>query len=79
MAGGIMRRWALVGSNLILPLAVLIFASGFFPYKPFIAGRNYYDAREISGRPEPIFDRVIFMVVDALRRYAFRMRLSTLC
>lgn len=61
-------RWALVATNLLLPVAILTFASGFFPYKPFIAGRNEFSAVDISLRPAPIFDKIVFMVIDALRR-----------
>ena len=66
--GGFHRRLVLVGGNFALPLAVLCFASGFFPYKPFIAGRNEFSDVDYAQRPEPVFDRVVLMVVDALRR-----------
>lgn len=64
---------ALLISNLLLPIAVLIFASGFFPYKPFLPGLATFKDVQEHGReqdiaqPEPVFDRVVFMVVDALR------------
>ncbi|EFR03310.1 GPI ethanolamine phosphate transferase 2 [Nannizzia gypsea CBS 118893] len=51
----------------LFPLALLLFASGFFPYKPFIPGLATFEEVENGSRPSPIFDRVIFMVVDALR------------
>ncbi|PPJ52725.1 hypothetical protein CBER1_11161 [Cercospora berteroae] len=64
-------------ANLLLPVAVLVFASGFFPYKPVLPGlANFEDARKDGtiedsmghdGRPNAPFDKVIFMVVDALR------------
>lgn len=59
-------------ANVLLPISLLTFAIGFFPYKPFIPGTN--DA--IVGVPglEPPkapFDKVVFMVVDALRRYLY--------
>lgn len=63
----------LVAANVILLLAVLAFASGFFPYKPVLPGlATFADVEEVdvwdsSRRPEAVFDRVIFMVVDALR------------
>ncbi len=61
-------------SNLLLPIAVLVFASGFFPYKPFLPGlATFEDVQELVtanvAQPEAIFDRVVFMVVDALRSY----------
>lgn len=61
-------RWALVATNLLLPVAILTFASGFFPYKPFIAGRNEFNAADINLRPAPVFNKIVFMVIDALRR-----------
>jgi ethanolaminephosphotransferase len=67
-----MRLISLVLSNILLPIAVLIFATGFFPYKPVLPGlATFKDVRgtTIPGAQEPqaVFDRVIFMVVDALR------------
>lgn len=61
--------WSLLASNVLIPVAILIFASGFFPYKPFLSGLAQYEALEEYGPPpEAPFDKVIFMVVDALRR-----------
>ncbi|KAK4548447.1 hypothetical protein LTR36_009357 [Oleoguttula mirabilis] len=59
-------------ANLLLPAAVLIFAIGFFPFKPLLPGlATFEDVQETAiwgdGQPEAIFDRVVFMVVDALR------------
>ncbi|KAK3715368.1 major facilitator super transporter protein [Vermiconidia calcicola] len=56
-------------SNVLLPIAVLVFASGFFPYKPFLPGlATLEDDQELrTKQPEAVFDRVVFMVVDALR------------
>ncbi|EGD90213.1 hypothetical protein H112_02685 [Trichophyton rubrum D6] len=54
-------------SFILFPLALVLFASGFFPYKPFIPGLATFDESEYGSRPSPVFDRVIFMVVDALR------------
>jgi len=58
----------LVFANVLIPIAILIFASGFFPYKPFLSGLAQYEANEYGPPPEAPFDKVIFMVVDALRR-----------
>ena len=59
-------------ANLLIPIAILIFATGFFPYKPFIAGRASYgdgkDGKNDNKYGTAPFDKVIFMVVDALRR-----------
>jgi ethanolaminephosphotransferase len=59
----------LVFANVLIPIAVLIFATGFFPYKPFIPGLARYQhlGDEYGDPPEPRFDRLVFMVVDALR------------
>ena len=54
-------------ANLLIPLAMFIFAIGFFPYKPFIPGRAKFTDDDVQSAP---FDKVVFMVVDALRRFA---------
>ncbi|KAL4737236.1 alkaline-phosphatase-like protein [Aspergillus similis] len=52
-------------ANVLIPIAVLVFSLGFFPYKPLISGLATF---EFSEDPPPrVFDKVIFMVVDALR------------
>jgi ethanolaminephosphotransferase len=73
------KRIALALSNIITPIAVLVFATGFFPYKPFLSGLATFEEVEneelglglLKGndRPQRIFDKVIFMTVDALRRW----------
>jgi len=65
--------WALsllIAANLAIPLAIVIFGKGFFPYKPLLPGLAQYG--NVGGVPPPHapFDRLVFMVVDALRRYA---------
>lgn len=58
-------------ANLLMPIAILIFATGFFPYKPFLPGRaNFQDSNDGGQHASAPFDKVIFMVVDALRRLA---------
>ncbi|KAI5919975.1 GPI ethanolamine phosphate transferase [Camillea tinctor] len=57
----------LVAANLLIPAAILIFATGFFPYKPFLPGLARYENLEYGSPPNAPFDRLIFMVVDALR------------
>ncbi|KAF4634614.1 hypothetical protein G7Y89_g3507 [Cudoniella acicularis] len=57
----------LLVANVLIPVAILTFASGFFPYKPFLAGLAQYEPLEYGAPPEAPFDKVIFMVVDALR------------
>ena len=67
------RTLFLTVANLLIPIALLVFAIGFFPYKPFMPGLATYeeltwaDRYEWKDIPEPQFDRVVFMVVDALR------------
>ena len=61
--------WLLIVANLLLPIALLTFATGFFPYKPFISGINEFHEADLESRPGAPFEKVIFMVVDALRRY----------
>lgn len=65
-------------ANILIPISVLLFATGFFPYKPFLSGLATFEEVETEelglgllskdARPTRVFDKVIFMVVDALRR-----------
>lgn len=61
------RTTALVLANLLLPVAVLVFAAGFFPYKPVLPGLATFEEQDGGAGREPMFDRVVFMIVDALR------------
>lgn len=71
------RFLSITCANLLIPIACLVFATGFFPYKPFLPGlATFQDVvaneememlRNVT-RPPRVFDKVIFMVVDALRR-----------
>ncbi|KAF2678961.1 alkaline phosphatase-like protein [Lentithecium fluviatile CBS 122367] len=73
------RTLLLTLANLLLPVAILVFATGFFPYKPFMPGLAEYEElgwedrmgwEKGSGKeslPEAPFERLVFMVVDALR------------
>ncbi|KAI1816774.1 alkaline phosphatase-like protein [Poronia punctata] len=65
--GSLASTILLVTANLLLPVAILIFATGFFPYKPFLPGLAQYDDLGTGSHPDAPFDRLIFMVVDALR------------
>lgn len=56
-------------ANVLIPVAVLTFAVGFFPYKPFLPGLAQYGPSVDGNSPEAPFDKVVFMVVDALRRF----------
>ncbi len=62
------RIVCLVLANVMLPIAILLFAKGFFPYKPFLPGLAQYDDGGDAHVPDAPFNKVIFMVVDALRR-----------
>lgn len=55
-------------ANLLIPISLLAFATGFFPYQTFLPGKATYDYSFVDNVELPIFDKVIFMVVDALRR-----------
>jgi ethanolaminephosphotransferase len=62
-------------ANALIPIAILVFATGFFPYKPFMQGLATYEESgwenkfewNKDGQPKPMFDKLVFMVVDALR------------
>ncbi|KAL6231464.1 hypothetical protein BDW75DRAFT_44334 [Aspergillus navahoensis] len=58
-------RLLVLVANVLIPIAVLVFSLGFFPYKPLIPGLAKFEFSEDA--PPRIFDKVIFMVVDALR------------
>lgn len=70
-----LRTLFLTVANLLIPVAILVFATGFFPYKPFMPGLAQYEDLGFSEKlgkdwqkpPTPPFDKVVFMVVDALR------------
>lgn len=70
-----LRTLLLAAANLLIPVAILIFATGFFPYKPFMPGLAEYEKLGWEGAmgwkegtaPEAPFDKLVFMVVDALR------------
>ncbi|KIW20627.1 hypothetical protein PV08_01203 [Exophiala spinifera] len=66
MASGVhYRRASLYLANVLLITSLLIFAKGFFPHKAFLTGLATWSEGH-QPRPAP-FDRVVFMVVDALR------------
>ena len=58
----------LVFANILLPFAVVVFAIGFFPYKPILPGLAVFSDDGQKADTEAPFNKVIFMVVDALRR-----------
>ncbi|KAL2809023.1 alkaline-phosphatase-like protein [Aspergillus granulosus] len=58
-------NWLVSAANVLILIAILVFSQGFFPYKPLIPGLATFE--EPSNTPPAIFNKVIFMVVDALR------------
>ena len=70
-----LRTVLLIVANLLVPVAILVFATGFFPYKPFLPGLAQYEElgmNDVLGKgwqepPKAPFDKLVFMVVDALR------------
>lgn len=63
-------NWATLIANLLVPVAILVFSTGFFPYKPLLPGLATFEEANGDNRPPAVFDKVVFMVVDALRRYS---------
>lgn len=57
-------------SNLLIPIAILTFATGFFQYKPFLPGIASFNASDQEVTQDAPFNKLLFMVVDALRRSA---------
>lgn len=70
-----LRTLLLAAANVLIPVSIIIFATGFFPYKPFMPGLAGYEQlgwEEKMGWkegsvPDAPFDKLVFMVVDALR------------
>ncbi|EPQ64676.1 Bgt-65 [Blumeria graminis f. sp. tritici] len=62
-----LTQFLLLIPNSLLPVATIIFASGFFPYKPHLPGFANNEPWKNGSSPEAPFDKIIFMVVDALR------------
>lgn len=53
-------------ANALLAAAIVVFAVGFFPHKAVLPGLSKWEGQTAAERAAP-FDKVIFMVVDALR------------
>lgn len=53
-------------ANALLVAGYFLYASGFFPHKAFIPGLATWRSEDEASRAAP-FDKVVFMVVDALR------------
>jgi ethanolaminephosphotransferase len=59
--------------------ALLLFCKGFFPYKTYLSGHateadapTRLELSEIASDSAPQFDRLVFVLVDALRKYAYK-------
>lgn len=65
------KHWACVVlltiANLLVPASIVAFGIGFFPHKPFLPGLAEHDDATFGDPPPAPFDKVVFMVVDALR------------
>ena len=62
-----LSRTTCILANVFLASAVLLFAAGFFPHKAFLPGLATWPAHRDASMLAPPFDKVIFLVVDALR------------
>jgi ethanolaminephosphotransferase len=60
--------WITLLANVLIPVGILTFSTGFFPYKPLLPGLATFDEVD-QDASSAVFDKVVFMVVDALRRY----------
>lgn len=67
---GTLSSALLLAANILIPVAIFVFGTGFFPYKPLLSGLASYDAVTEYGEPPAApFDKLVFVVIDALRRY----------
>ena len=72
-----LRLLVVVVSSILQLIGISIFARGFFPYKkvlPGFATRNGAEDFKHFGlnpldAPPKLFDRLVFIVIDALRRF----------
>ena len=55
-------------TNFLIFTSLIIFAIGFFPHKAFLPGHASFTADEVLLAQKAPFDKIILMVVDALRR-----------
>ncbi|KAK4232121.1 GPI ethanolamine phosphate transferase 2, partial [Podospora fimiseda] len=68
---GALSSMLLIAANILIPVSILIFGAGFFPYKPLLPGfADHTDNALQYGQDAVVpakFDKLVFMVVDALR------------
>ncbi len=62
-----LTRRICVLSNVFLASSIVLFAAGFFPHKAFLPGLATWPTDRNGSAHAAPFDKVIFMVVDALR------------
>jgi len=66
------QKLSLLVANFLIPVAVVVFGAGFFRYKPSLSPFPYSKDLKPFGNgytpPKAPFDKIVFMVVDALRR-----------
>ena len=58
----------LLCANVLIVVSLVVFALGFFPYKAFLPAHASFTAAQAQLAQHAPFDKVVFMVVDALRR-----------
>ena len=63
----------MIAVNTTVISALLLFGIGFFPHKAFIPGKAEWPGGASQGPIDAPFDKVILMVVDALRRSLCRI------
>lgn len=61
------EKYAIAAANVLVIAALVIFAQGFFPHKASLPGFAQWPVDSLASNRAAPFDRVIFMVVDALR------------
>src|SRR4051794_32322671 len=62
-----LEKYAIAAANVFVVSALVIFAQGFFPHKASLPGLAEWSANSHASNRAAPFDRVVFMVVDALR------------
>lgn len=69
----------LLAANLLIPAGVLVFMTGYFRGRPRMASRGEVDKGETARATSESapFDKVVFMMVDALRRSEIFLHHST--
>jgi len=60
-------KLVIVLANIFVITSLLVFAKGFFPHKASLPGVAQWPAASAASSRDAPFDRVVFMVVDALR------------